>query len=325
MSASDTTGARWVLLALALALALAVSGLGRSSRASAQATDAEAIAQARSHFELGVQLIEQGRWQQAVLELQAAQRIHPTAPVLYNLGIAERGLGHPRAAIDAFRAFLDLLGEDAPARRRSEVDGYIAELDGELAELRLVLAPAGARVFVDDVEESPSEGRLRLDPAAHAVRIEADGYETATRSVTLERAGRATLDVTLAATVTDGRLLVESATVGAVITLDGQIVGGAPYDGRLAPGTHQVLVRAPGHGELRRSITIEVGADVRVEADLQAEDELVSSPWLWIGVSAVVAGGVTLGALAAAGVFTSAQPPIVGDLGIVTGALELRL
>jgi hypothetical protein len=306
---------RSLALALLLVLALVRSALAQD----------DALAEARTHFTQGVQLIDQGRWQEAVTELEAARRLHPTAPVLYNLGIAQRGIGHPRAAIDAFREFLDMLGTDAPAARVTEVNGYVEELRAQLAEVRLALAPPTARVLVDDVAETPEDGLVRLDPGAHRIRVEADGYEPAFRDVTLERGGRAELSITLEAVVTDGHLLVESVTPGAIATLDGTVVGALPYDARLPAGDHELVVRAPGHVELHRTVSVSVGADVRVAADLPAESEqLLTSPWLWIGVGTVVVAGAVIGVLAATGTFDTIESPFVGDLGVVTGALVVR-
>jgi hypothetical protein len=301
--------------------------LGLASRAPdrAYAQDASGdVAQAREHFELGVHLIEQGRWQEAVLELEAARRIHATGPVLYNLGIAHRGVGHAQAAIAAFREFLTSLGTGGSAARRAEVDGYIHELEGELAQLRVVTTPASATLVVDDVPAALDGDHLVLDPGTHRLRIEAAGYEPAFRDVTLERGGRETIDVALEEIETRGHLVVESATSGAIVRVDGEVVGAPPYDARLEPGTHELVVSAPGHVELRRQIEIAVGEDLRIEADLPDDGNILTSPWLWVGVGTVVAGVVTFAVLGAVGAFTTTEPPVVGDLGIVTGALVVR-
>ena len=142
--------------------------------------------------------------------------------------------------------------------------------------------------------------------------------------VTLERGGRQTLDVTLEEIETRGHLVVESRTAGAVVTLDGDVVGAPPFEARLEPGTHELIVRAPGHAELRRTIDIEAGADLRVAADLPEDGNVLTSPWLWIGVGTVVVGAVTFAVLGAVGVFTTTDAPLVGDLGIVTGVLVVR-
>ncbi|HQK20589.1 MAG TPA: tetratricopeptide repeat protein, partial [Polyangiaceae bacterium] len=86
---------RTVLLTMALSLGSSV----------AFADDAQL---ARSHFERGVALLDDSQFAQALVELEKSRSIRETAPVLFNLGLAYRGVGRYLEALDCFRQFLEV-------------------------------------------------------------------------------------------------------------------------------------------------------------------------------------------------------------------------
>lgn len=114
-------------------------------------------------------------------------------------------------------------------------------------------------------------------------------------------------------TIEPGRLVVRASVEGAEVSLDGAFIGtivaGEPVRrDLLAPGEHEVVVRAHGHASYRRTIDIEAGTTFAVEA------ELVALPHHGFEVPAVtwVFGGVAFASLAAAiglGVSSTTQAP----------------
>lgn len=296
-------------LPTAVALLLAVA-----SASAAYAQD-DPTAQARAHFELGVALIEQSRWSDAVTELEAARAIHATAPVLYNLGIAYRAVGRVSAALRAFAEFLDLLGAEGSATRRTEVEGYVAELTTMLAHVRVSLEPPDATLEVDGAPTAA--GEIAVDAGVHVLHASAPDRVAVERRVELATGETAVVRMVLEVSL--ARLEVDSAVAGAVVVVDGRIVGAPPVSEALSPGDHVVEVRAPGRDTSRREMTLVGGETVRWQADLSGGESLVESPWLWIGIGvALVAGGVAIGTTVA---LSGTEAPIVGDLGLVTGVL----
>ncbi|MCC6876198.1 MAG: PEGA domain-containing protein [Sandaracinaceae bacterium] len=289
--------------------------------ASAQ-QDAE-TQRARAHFEQGVRMIQEGRWADAVSELEAARAIRATSSVLYNLGVALRGVGRFRDAIACFREFIEAVGPSGSAERRADAQGFIDELSAALGTLRITVSPEDADVILDGERLPPGTREIRIDPGPHRARAEASGYSPLERELEMERAGQATIELELVALPTLGTLVVESATTGALVLLDGTDRGAPPLRAELEPGTHRLAVSAPGHRSLEREIEISIGGLLRVQADLTPEGSWLESPVLWIVVGVVVAGGV---AATAAGVALSGtQPPLPGDLGLVTGLLRGEL
>ncbi len=105
---------------------------------------------------------------------------------------------------------------------------------------------------------------------------------------------------------------------GAEVSIDGVVLGtyeGTPLEATdLAPGTHEVRARADGHVDWVRTVELEAGDDVRLEAGLRPEPTEVPaippppvteptpptgtrlSPVLWVGMAvAVVGAGSALG------------------------------
>jgi hypothetical protein len=89
--------------------------------------------------------------------------------------------------------------------------------------------------------------------------------------------------------VQPGRLVVRATAHGAVVELDGALVG--TFDGEpvrretVEPGHHVVRVRAPGHREYVREIEIEEAATVMLEAALAPAGAWTASPLVWVGSS----------------------------------------
>jgi hypothetical protein len=176
------------------------------------------------------------------------------------------------------------------------------EVESGAARLFLTTVPAGADVFVDDEPRGASDvvrGRILIDGLAaglHTVRVAKGGYTEYRISVSLEEGRQTDLQVALPARSTvvmpaadataavgfnterldpsesnTALFIVESLPVGATLLLGGEQVGRADEDGRatvkLAPGAHQIEVRATSGETLRSFVTVgaaDVGATRRL-------------------------------------------------------------
>jgi hypothetical protein len=135
-------------------------------------------AAARSRFDHGVALMLEHRWADAIVEFEAARASRTTAPLLYNLGLAHRALGHYAAAIEAFTAFVAQAGNALPAERSRELQGYLAEMGSHVARVDVVAEPPNATVSVDDAAPAPP-APLVLDPGHHLLRFTAPMHASA--------------------------------------------------------------------------------------------------------------------------------------------------
>ncbi|MFN8542566.1 MAG: PEGA domain-containing protein [Thermomicrobiales bacterium] len=63
----------------------------------------------------------------------------------------------------------------------------------------------------------------------------------------------------------------------------------------MAPGEHEVEVRATGYRAFVRRVVVRHGADVRVSANLIQETSVVTRWWFWTAVGAAAVGAASVG------------------------------
>ncbi|HEX9105185.1 MAG TPA: tetratricopeptide repeat protein [Polyangia bacterium] len=93
---------RAVHIAVAALLLLAASAAAR-----AEPPGHAGAAEARRHLERGNALYQQGRYDDAIVELQAGYAIDPRPDFLYAIGQAERKRGDCKAAIRYYQSYVD--------------------------------------------------------------------------------------------------------------------------------------------------------------------------------------------------------------------------
>ena len=99
----------------------------------ATSAHADASADARAHYEEGTKLYDLGRYQEAAHEYEEAFRLHPDPALLFNIGQAYRQAGDDEAAARAYRGFLRRFPD---YEKRSEVEGYIQQLQQRIDDKR---------------------------------------------------------------------------------------------------------------------------------------------------------------------------------------------
>jgi hypothetical protein len=313
-------------LATALALA-AAPALAQQQQPQPQPPDGASDAtrdQAREHFQRGVALINQARWQDAIVELEAARELRATPSVLFNLGLAQRAVGRNREASQSFRQFLEMTGAGGNAELRARAEDYIRDLNASMALLELRLDPTDAQVRVDGAELSERSRSVPIDPGRHVVTVQSPGYSTETRTVDLERSGTAVLSVRLLPLGMSAQLHVESNVHEAAIRVDDQLVGNGTADENVRPGHHTIEVRARGYSVFRRDYEAVINTHTNVRATLMDQRGVTSSPGFWVGTTlgtAAVAAGLTILGIV---LFSTHDAPYRGSWGLVTDALTAR-
>lgn len=149
-----------------------------------------------SHFDRGVEYVQDGDLKAALIEFKRAYVASPNYRVLYNLGQVSNELREYTEAQAYFRRYLSDGDEIDPARRR-EVEGTLAKLSGRIASLLLSSNVAGAELFVDDVSvgTTPLSEPVRVGAGARVISAAVSGRPRLTR--TIEAAGGDTLVVQL--------------------------------------------------------------------------------------------------------------------------------
>lgn len=298
MASSRATAAlsrgRWVegrsgLWPWALALAIALS-----QGAGAQAQDDEA--RARQLFIEGAQHYSTEEYEAAAEAFAASHAVRPVPVVLFNLAQALRFAGRPGAALRAFEAYL-VSEEDPGAARRQAVEAAIAELQAEVGSVQLALTPdQPVGLQLDGRALTDVDGRrpFAVGPGTHELRILPEGRDPIVRTVEVA-SGRTTV-VRLRLGAPPATLAVTTSVEGARVSLDGEPLGAAPIEERVASGDHTLAIAAPGHETLERAITLEPGEALRLDLDLEPTRRLRDRWWLWaiVGGAAAVAAGLAL-------------------------------
>ena len=193
-------------------------------------------------------------------------------------------------------------GSAAPPPRRPDQGGASASanppgapVDSPAALGRLLVrsTPAGALARIDGREAGQTPVAVRnLQPGAHQVRVEHDGYAPEERSVTLTKAQPAqsitvmlarqrpqgaqsppapgNLPASTAGVRFSGQLMVESRPTGAKVYLDGRLVGSTPLVLRaVQAGEHVVRLENDGYRRWTSSIRVVAAESNRVTASLE--------------------------------------------------------
>lgn len=157
------------------------------------------------------------------------------------------------------------------AGQRTTVDATI-RITPDLGSLRVITNVPGAIVSLDgeDIGVAPA-AKAGLSPGEHTVMARAAGYEPVQQTVTVV-AGRervVSLRFTIASTDLP-RILVRANIPDATVTIDGEDYGNPPITIEPAElGTHSVVVRAPGYGDVRRACSVGSGRNCDIYAELK--------------------------------------------------------
>jgi hypothetical protein len=132
----------------------------------------------------------------------------------------------------------------------------------------LVSGPPGAHVFLDGRDVGTTPTVLDDVPVgAHTVEIRVDGQQPYSTQVAVLAGQRATVMMPVRS---GGTLRVIASAMGAVISIDGEVIGPSPAvrEG-LAPGEHIVEASAEGYEPARQTVTVDSGQQRVVSIDLQ--------------------------------------------------------
>jgi hypothetical protein len=183
---------RLPILALALVCATAAVSVPRAARAAD-------TAEANRHFQLGVELYDEGKFEEALIEFERAYEIAPHPLVLYNLAGTHRELSHYGAAIEYYERFLKegegAVGADLLARGKQE----LAALRARVGTIEVTVDREGAEISVDGrkVGDAPLARPLVLGPGRYTITVGMPGGRVETRVVTLASRQEAKVDITL--------------------------------------------------------------------------------------------------------------------------------
>lgn len=176
-----------------IGIAFALALLAAPTVASAQPAEAGAA------FDRGVAFFRDGDYQAAMVEFKKAYELDPNWRVLYNLGQTSRELRDYSAALTSFERYLSEGGQQVDADRKAKVTGWIEELKGKVATLKLEVDVADAEVTVDDIAvgKTPLKA-LVVNAGRRKIAITKPGYAPLTRFIDVAGTERKNITLQLA-------------------------------------------------------------------------------------------------------------------------------
>jgi len=250
-----------------------------ASRPAHAQTDARA--QARAHFERGLDLFDEGRLIEALSEFEEAYRISPAPALLYNLAQIHAELGHAVEAADAYQRFL----RDSPsldAELRADAERALRVQRARIGRVEVAVSVAGTRLFLDDVEvgAAPLGEPLQVSAGEHVVVAQSAGFETQRHRFRV--AGGATYRVELVLVPSGSRgasLRIESIIPGVEVRVDGASMGLTPLDATVpvSGGAHRVDGIRDGYVPFALEVTAEDGSETRVVIQTRPDPSALAS------------------------------------------------
>jgi hypothetical protein len=177
-----------------------------------------------------------------------------------------------------------LAGAGVTAARRFAAPSA-ATADGTLM---VTTNPAGARLFVDGVEQGATPFTVTLKVGAHALELRGAGAPRLV-PITMTAGAQMSQYIDLPSTVSAvGQLQVKTEPAGARISVDGVARGTSPVTvSDLTPGEHAVLLDS-SFGSVKQTVTIEAGITASLMVPLAAPEGAPVSGWIAISAPSEV-------------------------------------
>jgi len=140
------------------------------AQANAPGSDPDAKARAQVTLKEGTQLYQQGAFADALDKFEQAYSVFPSPKLFFNIGRANRELGRPVDAVDAFEKFLSL-AVDASPELLAEAKRSVQELSPKVGKLLIDCGVVDAEISVDGkmAGKAPLADVVRVTPGRHQV------------------------------------------------------------------------------------------------------------------------------------------------------------
>jgi len=185
--------------AVAAAVALTLAATSTPSHAAAPEDESSA----KSHFERGVGLFEDGDFASALFEFETAYTGSNNPHLLYNIAVSQYELHRYAAATRSYRRYLDALEDELPPPRVEKVKERLATLELRVGTLIVESRPAGAVVSSGGETLGVTPAELVFDLGEREIRLEKDGFESQTKTVRIVGGERSSVSLELSEALAD--------------------------------------------------------------------------------------------------------------------------
>jgi hypothetical protein len=230
------------------------------------AARADEAAMARFHYEIAREHYAARKYDDAIQQFFAAQKLTPNPRTIYNIGLCFLQLGRDEQAFHFLSDYLDQEDtSDGHAERRDFAERAVSSMSPRLARVQVESQPAGAQVYVELREHGAwgvTPRVLALGPGTHRIWVELEGYRPAFADVELHKGALAKVSLTPERIL--GTLEVRATGPAVVKVFDTQGTevsqGEAPHSARLPPGRYELEVIDPLSRVWRRMVSVEPDA-----------------------------------------------------------------
>jgi len=196
-------------------------------------------------------LVQNQNYNAALEQFRQSHELFPNQTALYNMALCLRLLDRPVEAVRAFEEHLDRFGTSVEPRRHAEVQQELENLRTHVGRIELQVEARRGAVSVNGEEYGalPLARPIVVTPGSHTIEVRAAGFDTFIERVSVEGGERQTLEARLTQSATPGRIIVDLALPGALITVDGSEVGTTPLSEPVVvrPGRHRVEASRDGY------------------------------------------------------------------------------
>ncbi len=282
------------VLALALIPQPAALAQSAATRANAPPLSQSLQGPAKEAYESAKLLVANRDSAGALSKFKQAYDISKDPRLLYDMAVCEKNLNHYARMQSLLEEYLRDSGPRLSADEHELVDNALAAIKNLVAKVRLTASEDGAVVVVDGevVGTTPLVWPVVVDLGKHTLLVKKSGFEPASQAIDVSGGSESTLAVTLRPPSHVARVAVTSDDEATVI-VDGAVVGQGRFEGRLAPGGHEVRVTESGKKPYETTVNLHDGELRTMQVTLESESH--GSIWPWLIGAAVVAGGAVVG------------------------------
>jgi hypothetical protein len=133
---------------------------------------------AKDHFLKGKALVEEGAYEQAIVELEASYKLNPVPIVVYNIALCYDQLHRYGEAVKHYSRFIETSKDSEQEKLlKAEVEKRMEVLKGFIGTLELEVSEEGAEIIIDDtlVGLSPSDP-IFIETGEHEVIVRKTGF-----------------------------------------------------------------------------------------------------------------------------------------------------
>lgn len=240
--------------------------------ASSPADPAEATADARRHFKLGIRLYQDTNYAGALVEFEAAYSAKPGPGSLQNVALCQKALFRYREAAETLTELLAKHDSELSEGEKKAVHDAITELGSLVGSIVIDVEPSDAKVTVDGRALALSElhAGVELNVGEHTVVADEPGYARLVRVVNVA-SGQKQLPVEMKLKATDGFLNIVAGDPLAAIAVDGVTRAFHEWRGGVKPDTdHLIQVFRDGYESYESTVNVGLGKTLELKAELGA-------------------------------------------------------